>query len=385
MTMTEATSTRTLCIGPLQVDPPVVLAPMAGVTNAPFRSLCRRSGAGLYVSEMLMARAVALGNDKTLRMASFEPDETPRSAQLYATDPVSTGEAVRILINESHVDHIDMNFGCPVPKVTSKGGGSAIPARPALLRTIIAAAVSAAEAESGSRVPVTIKFRIGLNDDIHTHLSTGRIAEEEGVKAIALHARTTQQFYSGYAQWEEIAALKAHVTTIPVLGNGDIWHADDALRMMAETGCDGVVVGRGCLGRPWLFRDLADAFAGRPIQPAPLLDEALAVLREHADLLAVWFGEQKGMRELRKHCSWYLTGYPVGSAVRQSLGLVSSLNELDDLLAALDPTAVLVPGSDRLPRGRTSGPRPVVLPQHWLDHPDDPTPPIGADEAHSGG
>ena len=258
----------TLRIGPLSVDPPVVLAPMAGVTDAPFRGVCSRFGAGLYVSEMITARALVERNARTLSMLRFDGSETTRSVQLYGTDPRTIGEAVRYLIDEVGVDHVDMNFGCPVPKVTRKGGGSALPVRRALLRAIVRSAVAAA-----GTVPVTIKFRMGVDDSLLTFLDTGRIAEDEGVAAIALHARTAEQLYSGAARWEAIAALKAHVTTIPVLGNGDIMEAHDALAMLATTGCDGVVVGRGCLGRPWLFRDLVDAFAGRPVQPPPLLGE----------------------------------------------------------------------------------------------------------------
>ena len=223
MTVTVPTAAP-LRIGPLPVDPPVVLAPMAGVTDAPFRGVCSRFGAGLYVSEMITARALVERNAKTLSMLRFDDAETTRSVQLYGTDPRTLGEAVRFLVDEVGVDHVDMNFGCPVPKVTRKGGGSALPVRRVLLRNIVRAAVAAAGA-----VPVTIKFRMGVDDSILTYLDTGRIAEEEGVAAVALHARTAEQHYSGAARWEAIAALKAHVTTIPVLGNGDIWEAHDAL------------------------------------------------------------------------------------------------------------------------------------------------------------
>ena len=279
----------TLRIGPLTVDPPVVLAPMAGVTDAPFRGVCSRFGAGLYVSEMITARALVERNARTLAMLRFDGSEATRSVQLYGTDPRTLGEAVRYLVDDLGVDHVDMNFGCPVPKVTRKGGGSALPVHRRLLRDIVRSAVLAA----GS-VPVTIKFRMGVDDTILTYLDTGRIAEEEGVAAIALHARTAEQLYSGSARWDAIAALKAEVRTIPVLGNGDIWEADDALAMLAQTGCDGVVVGRGCLGRPWLFRDLVDAFAGRPVQPPPRLGVVAEVMRDHAERLVAWSGEVGG-------------------------------------------------------------------------------------------
>jgi nifR3 family TIM-barrel protein len=369
-----------LHIGPLAVDPPVVLAPMAGVTNAPFRTLCRRYGAGLYVSEMVLADALVHANAKTLRMVSFAPGESPRSIQLYGTNPDSVGAAVRVLVDERGVDHVDLNFGCPAPKVTRRGGGAAVPARPALLRAIVAAAVRSAGA-----VPVTMKFRIGPFDGLATYLEAGRVGEGEGCAAVALHARTAEQCYAGRADWAAITALKEAVTTIPVLGNGDVWRAADALAMLERTGCDGVVVGRGCLGRPWLFRDLADAFAGRERRPHPALGGVAEVLGEHARLLCDWFGEHKGIRELRKHTGWYLTGYPVGGELRRRLASVSSLAELDDLLGRLDPLAVLPPGAEGLPRGHTNGPRRVALPEGWLDHPDDATPPVGADVAVSGG
>jgi len=255
-----------LRIGSIEVSPPVVLAPMAGVTNYPFRSLCKRFGAGLFISEMVTARPLVEGRERTLKLADFGPDESPRSLQLYGVDPIYVGEAVRRLVGDGRVDHIDLNFGCPVRKVTRKGGGAAIPAKPQLLASIVHAAV-----RSAGEVPVTIKFRMGIDERILTYLESGRIAESEGCAAVTLHARTAAQLYDGHARWEAIAELKQTVESIPVIGNGDIWVAEDALRMMRETGCDGVAIGRGCLGRPWLFRDLADAFAGRERKRPPRL------------------------------------------------------------------------------------------------------------------
>ena len=369
-----------LRIGPLTVDPPVVLAPMAGVTDAPFRGLCSRFGAGLYVSEMITARALVERNARTLAMLRFDGSEATRSVQLYGTHPHTLGESVRYLVGEVGVDHVDMNFGCPVPKVTRKGGGSALPVHHVLLRRIVAAAVAAA-----GPVPVTIKFRMGVDDSVLTYLGTGRIAEEEGAAAVALHARTAEQLYSGTARWDAIAALKAHVTTIPVLGNGDVWEAHDALAMLEQTGCDGVVVGRGCLGRPWLFRDLADAFAGRPVQPAPPLGEVATVMRDHAERLVAWNGEVGGMKSFRKHAGWYLTGYPVGGPIRKAANVVATLADLDGLLQQLDPAAELAPNALRAARGHTNGPRRVALPDRWLETRDDPTPPEGAESLVSGG
>jgi nifR3 family TIM-barrel protein len=363
-------------IGPLEVSPPVVLAPMAGVTNAPFRRLCRQHGAGLYVSEMVLAQALLHGNAKTAQMLSFAPGEAPRSVQLYGSDPAIVGAAVARLVDEGRVDHVDLNFGCPARKVTRRGGGAAVPVKPRLLASIVGAAVRAA-----GPVPVTVKFRLGLNDGVLTSIATGRIAEAEGAAAVALHARTAEQHYAGPARWDAIGELKGAVTTVPVLGNGDIWEAGDALRMMDETGCDGVVVGRGCLGRPWLFRDLATAFAGAVVPPPPRLGEVAAVLRTHAELLADWFGPGRGPIELRKHAGWYLTGYPVGPALRRRFAQVGSLGELDDLLARLDPDGALSPGAQRIPRGHTNGPISIALPDGYLDDLDDTTPPLDAGRA----
>jgi nifR3 family TIM-barrel protein len=379
--LVTALGTAPLRIGPLTVELPVVLAPMAGVTNAAYRSLCRSYGAGLYVSEMVSARALLEVNETTSRRASFGADETVRSIQLYATNPTIVGAAVRKLVQEDGVDHVDLNVGCPSPKVTRRGGGSALPAHPVLFAALVRAAVRAA-----GDVPVTVKMRKGIDDANLTYLEAGRRAADEGAAAVALHARTAEQFYSGRADWSAIARLKQVVTDVPVLGNGDIWAASDALRMMAETGCDGVVVGRGCLGKPWLFRDLADAFAGREPLPPPSIGEVVPVMKLHARLLVEARGDEGfAVRDFRRHTGWYLTGYPVGGHARKRLAMAASLVELDSLLDALDPAAVLPPGAELLPRGHVQGPRHVVLPEHWLRDRDDPTPPDDAGAFHSGG
>ena len=374
----------TLSFGPIAVDPPVVLAPMAGVTNSAFRTLCRRYGAGLYVSEMVNARGLLEGGHRSWQLASFAPDESPRSMQLYGTDPRVVGEAVRRLVDTDHVDHIDFNFGCPVPKVTRHGGGAAVPARPRLFAAIVRAAVDAA-----GPVPVTVKMRKGLDDDRLTHLEAGRLAAEAGASAIALHARTAQQRYSGAADWSAIAELVATVrdvdASVPVLGNGDIWRATDALRMMAETGCAGVVVGRGCLGRPWFFGQLADAFAGRPVRPEPTMGEVAVIATEHARLLTDAIGEDRALLMMRKHLSWYLTGYPVGPEARRRLVAVSTLAELDDRFAELDPTVTVDPEIANRPRGTRSGPFDVVVPDGWVDDQSATPPEAGADALVSGG
>ncbi|QHY95388.1 putative tRNA-dihydrouridine synthase [Streptomyces sp. S4.7] len=358
----------TLDVGPYTVRPPVVLAPMAGITNAPFRTLCREfsGGKGLFVSEMITTRALVERNEKTMQLIRFDATETPRSIQLYGVDPVTVGKAVRMIADEGLADHIDLNFGCPVPKVTRKGGGSALPYKRPLLRAILHEAVS-----NAGDLPVTMKMRKGIDDGHLTYLDAGRIAVEEGVTAIALHGRTAAQHYGGTADWDAIARLKEHVPEIPVLGNGDIWSADDALRMVRETGCDGVVVGRGCLGRPWIFGDLVAAFEGTGELSRPALREVAGVMRRHAELLGEWIGDEaRGVIDFRKHVAWYLKGFSVGSEMRKKLAITSSLAELDALLGELDLDQPWPDGADG-PRGRTSGNNRVVLPDGWLKDPYD--------------
>lgn len=358
-----------LRIGDFTPTAPVVLAPMAGVTNRAFRAMCRSYGPDLvYVNEMVMCAAVVHRNDRTMRMMSFGPGESPRSLQIYGSDPELLGRAVHQVCDEGLVDHVDLNFGCPAAKVTRKGGGAAVPARPRLLRAIVRSAVQAA-APYG--VPVTAKFRMGLWDDLRTDLTTGRICAEEGVAWIALHARTVEQHYAGEAQWDAIGELKLAVADIPVLGNGDIWEATDALDMMRATDCDGVVVGRGCLGRPWLFGDLVTVLSGGAAPSPRSLGEVIDAMQRHARLLVDHYdgygGEEYALRDFRKHTSWYLSGYPVGPAVRRELSQVSSLNELDERLGQLDPAVTIVDGGERIKRGHTNGPVKVSLPDGYLD------------------
>ena len=275
--------------------------------------------------------------------------------------------AVERVVGDGLVDHIDLNFGCPAAKVTRKGGGAAVPARPRLLAAIVRAAVGAAAPHG---VPVTAKFRMGLRDDLLTHLRAGRVCEDEGVALVALHARTAEQHYAGDARWDAIGELKAHVTSIPVLGNGDIWEATDAVAMMAATGCDGVVIGRGCLGRPWLFEDLVEVLAGRPAPTGRPLGLVVDVMADHAGMLVEHHGhEGRAMCDFRKHASWYLTGYPVGSEARRRFAQVSSRAELDDLIAPLERDLLVVEGGERIRRGHTNGPIKVALPDGFLDDP----------------
>ena len=357
----------TLRIGPIELDAPVVLAPMAGITNTAFRRLCREYGAGLYVSEMITTRALVERNATTMRLITHHESETPRSIQLYGVDPATTEAAVRLLVEEDRADHIDLNFGCPVPKVTRKGGGAALPWKLGLFRDIVTRAARAA-----GDIPLTVKMRKGIDVDHLTYLDAGRIAEDAGVAAVALHARTASEFYSGQADWSAITKLKETVTSVPVLGNGDIWSADDAVRMMDETGCDGVVVGRGCLGRPWLFGDLARALGGPDAAPAQPVDATLgfvaAAFRRHAELLVEFFeDEDRGCRDIRKHVAWYFKGYPVGGELRASLATASSLAEIDDLLATMDLDAPYPGAAAEGQRGRAGTPKRPALPDGWLN------------------
>jgi len=362
-------------IGPIRIWPPVVLAPMAGVTNYPFRAVCRDFGAGLYVSEMINARPLVDGRDKTLKLADFGPEESPRSLQLYGTDPHYVSEAVKRLVGEGRIDHLDMNFGCPVPKVTRKGGGAAIPLKANLLRNIVRAAVSQA-----GDVPVTIKFRIGINDAYTTYLTAGRIGEDEGCAAVGLHARTAAQLYHGQADWDAITKLKQSLR-IPVFGNGDIWEGEDALRMMRMTGCDGVIVGRGCLGRPWLFRDLADVFNGRTPSNPPDFGGVIDIMLRHARLLSEWFGERLAMRSFRRHGSWYTKGFPLSGELRAAMMRIETVDDLIRVLEGVDRSRPFPPTAMRVIRGKTGGmQKKVSLPLGYLDHLDDATPPDSHDD-----
>jgi len=392
------TATTTLApelrIGRHVIASPVVLAPMAGITNRAFRRLCRESssaggsgGSSLFVSEMITSRALVERNPETMRLIAHDPEEHPRSVQLYSTDPVTARAAARLLVSEDRADHIDLNFGCPVPKVTRKGGGSALPWKLDLFRAVVSAVV-----EEGARsdVPVTVKMRKGIDATHLTYLEAGLAAAQEGAAAVALHARTAAQAYSGTADWDAIRLLKQTVTKVPVLGNGDVWSAEDAQRMVDETGCDGVVVGRGCLGRPWLFADLAAAFAGSDVRVAPTLGEVTDTMRRHAAYLVEFWGDEgRGCRDIRKHIAWYLKGFPAGGTIRSSLALVDSLAALDCLLETLDPEASWPGEPAEGPRGRTGAPRRVILPEGWLDSreltPEHAARVAAAEEHHSGG
>jgi len=357
-------ASKQLSIGPLKLSVPVVLAPMAGITNTAFRRLCREYGAGLYVSEMITSRALVERTPTSMRLIKHHESEVPRSIQLYGVDPATVSEAVKFLVDENLCDHIDLNFGCPVPKVTKKGGGAALPWKKSLFRQIVEGAVGAA-----GNIPVTVKMRKGIDENHLTYKEAGKAAEGAGVASIALHARTAAEFYSGHADWDAIGELKSSISSVPVLGNGDIWSAEDALAMVKQSDCDGVVVGRGCLGRPWLFGDLQAAFKGEGIRIQPSLGEVAVAFKRHAELLVEFFDgeEDRACRDIRKHVAWYFKGYPVGGELRARLATAESLQHIDDLLGELDYSMPYPGEGAEGPRGRQGTPKKPALPDRWLE------------------
>lgn len=369
--MTVAGTKPALQYGKIAIATPVVLAPMAGITNTAFRRLCREFGGGLYVSEMVTSRALVERTEESLRLVGHHPSEETRSVQLYGVDPKTIAEAVTMLVAENLADHIDLNFGCPVPKVTRKGGGAALPWKQDLFGSIVSAAVKAA-----GEIPLTIKMRKGIDSDHLTYIEAGKAARDAGVTAVALHGRTAAEYYSGKADWAAIASLREALPDVQVLGNGDIWSAGDAIRMMRETGVDGVVVGRGCLGRPWLFGDLQAAFdeylmnpnsdaAINPIQPN--LGEVADAFKRHAELLVEFFeSEAHACRDIRKHVAWYFKGYPVGGEFRAALSQVESLTHMDEILGTLDRSEPYPGEEAEGPRGRLGGAKICALPENWL-------------------
>jgi nifR3 family TIM-barrel protein len=313
---------------------------------------------------MITSRALVERTPTSMRLIKHHESETPRSIQLYGVNPTTVSEAVKFLVDEDLCDHIDLNFGCPVPKVTKKGGGAALPWKKSLFRQIVEGAVTAA-----GDIPVTVKMRKGIDDNHLTFIEAGKSAEGAGVASLALHARTASQYYSGKADWDAIGELKSVIHSIPVLGNGDIWNAEDALEMVRQSDCDGVVVGRGCLGRPWLFGDLQEAFRGSAKRYRPGVAEVAQAFRRHAELLVDFFDgdEARGCRDVRKHVAWYFKGYPVGGDLRARLATVESLLQMDDFLGELDLTAPYPGDGVEGPRGRQGSPKRTALPENWLD------------------
>jgi nifR3 family TIM-barrel protein len=368
----QATQKPALTYGNIAIDVPVVLAPMAGITNTAYRRLCQEFGGGLYVSEMVTSRALVERTEESMRLIGHHESEKVRSVQLYGVDPKTISDAVTMLVAEDRADHIDLNFGCPVPKVTRKGGGAALPWKKDLFEAIVQSAVKAA----GS-IPVTVKMRKGIDSDHLTFLDAGKAARDAGVAAVALHGRTAADYYSGQADWDAIAQLRSALPDVQVLGNGDIWSAQDAVNMMKQTGVDGVVVGRGCLGRPWLFADLEKAFRSYLANPnaeidysqiQPNLGEVADAFKKHAVLLVEFFEDElRACRDIRKHVAWYFKGYSVGGEFRAALASVENLDHMDQLLGTLN-RSMPYPGEEAEgPRGRAGSVKSCTLPEHWLD------------------
>ncbi|MBO6071740.1 MAG: tRNA dihydrouridine synthase DusB [Aeriscardovia sp.] len=356
-----------LCLGPLKLQTPMLLSPMAGVTNWPFRVLCQRfgKGEGMYVAEMVTARALIAGNEKAFRLLSFSPQEKLHSLQIYGINPKAVSLALKIVLDKVHVDHISLNFGCPVPKITRRGGGSALPWKYDLFAKVVGAAKKAC---AGAPIAVTAKIRTGIDEDHKTYLEAGKIAQEEGADGIILHARSCAQYYGGHSNWEEIKRLKEELS-IPVIGNGDVFSGRDAVEMMKETGCDGVAVGRGSQGRPWLFSDIFAAFNGIDQVTVPTLGQVVCCIKEHFSMMVEFMegDEQRAAQAMRSHFGWYLRGYPVGGEARSAVMQSSSEDELFSILDSFDPA--LEPDEDIVTssRGRSGFQKKVHLPYGWLD------------------
>ena len=353
-------------LGKVHIATPVVLSPMAGITNWPFRVICREFGPdGLYVAEMITARALVARNPKALRLCRFAPSEKVRSLQLYGVNPSIVELAARIVVDENMADHVDLNFGCPVPKVTRRGGGSALPWKTDLLQEILHRVVSVCEPAG---IPVTAKFRVGIDEDHETFMQAGHIAQEEGCTAVTLHARTTAEYYGGHSDWQRIGEL-VEALNIPVFGNGDIWGAEDALAMFKETGCAGVAIGRGCQGRPWIFADIRNACEGSSERVNPTLAEVGSVILRHLELLVEFYDgdERMAVHDLRKHIAWYLKGFPVGGGTRKNFMECESIDDVKRNLNMLDGSLRLPEQVLDTPRGRVRFAKKVHLPYGWLD------------------
>ena len=316
---------RSLRIGAIEIDPPLALAPMAGVTDAVFRRLFKRFGLGLTVSEFVSAQSLVRMNKRTLEMIEVYPEERPTSVQLHGNDPEVMGQAAAF-VEECGADIVDINFGCPAPKITKGGDGAAILRDPDL-----AVAICAAVRKAVKRAPVTCKMRLGWDSTAFTYLEIAKRAEAVGIDAFTLHGRYGKQFYKPSARWEFVARLK-EALTVPVIGNGDIASADDALARMRETGADAVMIGRAALGDPWLVRDIAAAMRGQSRPPAPTIDDRVDFSREHLDAMVERYGERSGVLQMRKHLGWYIKGVRDASALRERLHRSESAHEICELL-----------------------------------------------------
>lgn len=311
-------------IGTIKLENPVILAPMAGVTDLPFRLLAKEMGCGLVYSEMVSDKGLLYENSQTLHMLKIDERERPVAMQIFGSDPESMAKAAAI-VEKSGADIIDINMGCPTPKITKNGSGSALMCQPDLAYRIMASVVAAVS------VPVTVKIRKGWSDGSINAVEVGQLAEKAGIAAIAVHGRTREQFYTGEADWGIIKQVKDSVG-IPVIGNGDIRTPYDAVKMMTETGCDAIMIGRGAQGNPWIFKQVTHYMSTGEIIPLPLMSERVAVLLRHLDMLIEYKGEHVGIREMRSHGAWYTKGLPHSAELRMRLNQAESK---EDFIAVL--------------------------------------------------
>ncbi|MCD8121629.1 MAG: tRNA dihydrouridine synthase DusB [Clostridiales bacterium] len=312
-----------LRIGDLDLENNLILAPMAGVTDLPFRMLCREQGCGLLVTEMVSAKAVYYGNKNTKELLTVDPGERPIAVQLFGSDPEIVG-AMAHRIEEGPYDIIDFNMGCPVPKVVNNGEGSALMKDPKQAGAILSALVRSV------KKPVTVKFRKGFDEKHENAVEIAQIAEACGVAAVAVHGRTREQYYSGKADWEVIRRVKEAVR-IPVIGNGDIFTPEDAKRCLEETGCDGLMIARGARGNPWIFREIRHYLDTGERLPGPTADEIADMVLRHARMQAAYRGITMGMKEMRKHIAWYTAGLPHSASIRRAANTVETMEELETL------------------------------------------------------
>lgn len=316
---------KPLQIGNLCIDRPVILAPMAGVTDLPFRVLCREQGCGMVCTEMVSAKAITYKNKNTFLLMETVPQERPVSLQLFGSDSDIMAEAAR-MIADRDFDVLDVNMGCPVPKVVNNGEGSALMKQPELAGRIVRGLVEAIDK------PVTVKIRKGFDDDHINAVEMAKIAEANGAAAVAVHGRTREQYYSGKADWEIIAKVKDTVS-IPVIGNGDIFTPEDAKNMMEQTNCDGVMIGRGAQGNPWIFHQIKTYLETGMVPEKPPFSEVCRMILRHAKMQIEWKGEKRGMREMRSHAAWYTAGYPHSASLRRAMNTVETYEQLEELFS----------------------------------------------------
>lgn len=314
-------------IGNVKIKNNLILAPMAGVTDLPFRLLCKEMGCGMLYTEMVSAKAILYNNRNTEELMQLTEGENPIALQLFGSEPDIMAEIAK-RVEERPFDIIDVNMGCPVPKVVNNGEGSALMKNPKLVGQIVKAMSSAI------KKPLTIKIRKGFNDDMVNAVEIAKIAEDNGAAAIAVHGRTREQYYSGKADWEIIAKVKDAVS-IPVIGNGDVKSAEDAIAMQKQTGCDGVMIGRGSQGNPWIFKRINHYIETGELLPPPAIEDVKQMILRHAALQRQYKGEYIGIREMRKHFAWYTAGYPNSAALRNRINYIETFEELEKMVSEM--------------------------------------------------